>query len=166
MKTHKLLALLILAYSVMFVACGYSNKTMDIMLCANAECATPFELKVCKKYPINTSCRASKYFIDNVDIAEAFWQDMEKEAVFWDFRREMYEQISKIQLPKKGQKITKNIVVELIDVKVDIKRSKNKLVIECEWNEGKNKLKHTKIYTKTYKGVAIQYIDVNRRATH
>ncbi|EMZ36915.1 hypothetical protein LS77_010895 [Helicobacter bilis] len=102
-------------------------------------------------------CSAYEDFIPNVDILEAFKQDLQKEIKFpkYDVRALIYRQIITMNLPNDNEILKKTIVITVesgdLDVKIELTRSKNRLVamyiVEAE--------ESIKTYIKTPNGVKI-----------
>lgn len=102
-------------------------------------------------------CSASRDFIPNVSIKEAFEQDLQKEIQFpkYDTRELIYRQVIAMRLPNDNESLKKTIIITTksgdLNVEIELTKSKNKLVVTyiVEVEES------TKTYIKTPKGVEI-----------
>ncbi|QOQ95423.1 hypothetical protein [Helicobacter cinaedi] len=102
-------------------------------------------------------CSASEYFIPNVDILDAFKQDLQKEIKFpkYDTRELIYRQVIAMRLPNDNESLKKTIIITTksgdLNVEIELTKSKNKLVVTyiVEVEES------IKTYIKTPNGVKI-----------
>lgn len=102
-------------------------------------------------------CSANEEFISNVDISEAFKQDLQKEIRFpkYDIRALIYKQILAMSLPNDNESVKKAIVITTesgdLNAEIEITKSENKLVVTyiVEAEES------IKTYIKTPNGVKI-----------
>lgn len=138
-KLVLLLGCLVFAYAEVVIEREYDSK---------------YQQEVCGD---DYHCSASENFIPNVDILEAFKQDLKKEIQFpkYEVRALIYRQIIAMNLPNDNESLKKTIVITTesgdLNVEVELTKSKNKLVIAyiVEVEES------IKTYIKTPNGVKI-----------
>lgn len=103
----------------------------------------------------NYECSASRDFIPNVSIKEAFEQDLQKEIQFpkYKARALIYGEILALGMPKKNLNTTLTITMDNQDYEVEavFTTSNNKLIITYTIEVEES----TKTYIKTPKGVEI-----------
>lgn len=138
-KLVLLLSCLVFAYAEVVIEGEYKSK---------------YQQEVCGE---DYHCSASEDFITNVDILEAFKQDLQKEIKFpkYEIRGLVYRQIIAMNLPNDNESLRKTIVITTkssdLNVEVEIIKTINKLVVTyiAEVEES------IKTYIKTPNGVKI-----------